>query len=181
MDDNKKDSLNINENMQIEEDYSNDNKENKASNRKKYKKKTLKRITLDPPDEIDYGDDYDQSIHDPEDTSKNLIYENRNNIISRSIIYSPSKKIITDKNNISFSNKDIKKIEEKIEQKNLIEELKTNELKNEENDEIIDIGKDLLEDNNSLKISKNEENKDKIDKKNESDELIDINLDEDKE
>ena len=102
---NKEEKVNFNLNKSINtlEEPKLDNEKSKEPDRRIFKKKTLRRITLDPPDELDFGREDVGIIQKPERNSKNLLYGYNNNATSKSLIYSPSRKINIKKNCSSIS------------------------------------------------------------------------------
>ena len=104
----KKVRFQLNRSVNILDEPETNQKGSNEQSRRKYKKKTLRRITLDPPDELESAGENDQIIQKPEDISRSLLYGNNNNVTSKSLIFSPGKRLKPDKKISSFSTKQLK-------------------------------------------------------------------------
>jgi len=110
--------FNLNKSINALEEPKLDKEKIQEPDRRIFKKKTLRRITLDPPDDLDFRPEDVDIIHKPEEISRNLLYEYNNNVTSKSLIYSPSRKIKIKKICSSISINKMKKSKEKNEQNN---------------------------------------------------------------
>ena len=108
--------FNLSKSINALEDPKLDNEKNREPDKRIFKKKTLRRITLDPLDELDFRPEDVDMIH----------------ATSKSLIYSPSRKINIKKNCSSISIYKIKKNEEKNEQNNENDENNSNKKENNE-------------------------------------------------
>jgi len=122
MNEDKKVRFQLNRSVNILDESETKQKGDKEQNRRQFKKKTLRRITLDPPDELDSGHENDQIIQKPEDVSRSLIYGNNNDATSKSLIFSPGRRLKPEKKISSFSTNKLRKIEKKNESKKVIEQ-----------------------------------------------------------
>ena len=135
---NEKAMTEVNGSIKSLNDLTNNRKENNAMNRRKYKKKTLKRITLDPPDELEFAREGEQTIKKPDEVSRSKNFESSKNIrnmSSNSMMITPHSKLKNGIQNFSLSNHRIFKAEEKWESKNQFEEYKLKKIKFEEGNE----------------------------------------------
>ena len=91
------------------------NKVNEISKRKAFKKKTLKRITLDPPDELGLDDPENEKMNlKPEELSRSLIFE-KGDITSRSLAFDRQVKVKYKKSNLSHSHNKLINLKDKKE------------------------------------------------------------------
>ena len=135
---NEKAMTEVNESLKSLNEFTINRKKNDIINRRKYKKKSLKRITLDPPDELDFVGKGEQIIQKPDDVSRSKIFEsckNIRNMSSNSVLLTPHSKLKNGIQNFSLSNHKLYKAEEKWESKNQIEEYKLKKIKFEEGNE----------------------------------------------
>ena len=157
----------VNGSLKSLNEFTNNRKENDIINRRKYKKKTLKRITLDPPDELEFIGEGEQIIQKPDEVSRSKIFEsckNIRNMSSNSVLLTPHSKLKNGIQNFSLSNHKIYKAEEKWESKNQIEEYKLKKIKFEEGNE--NPKKESESHNFNIKQLINDENSENKDKSN---------------
>ena len=149
-------------------------KKNDAKNRKGHKKKTLKRIKLDCPDELVYSSNCDQIIKKPDEISRSISSQNLN---SRSMISTPHRVLINNgSKNLSLSHNKLPNRAKKGEPKNGIADFKIKKLKFQEGNEShkeennvhnINIKKLISDENNEnkneegIKVNNNEANEKK--------------------
>lgn len=123
-------------------------KKNDANNRKRHKKKTLKRLKLDSPDELVFASNCAQIIKKPDEVSRSINLGSSQNLTSRSMVFTPHQVLINNGiKNLSLSQNKLLNSDHKGETKNRIGELKIKKLKFEEGNE------NHKEDNDSYNIN----------------------------
>jgi hypothetical protein len=121
----------------LEESEKND-QEKDILKRRTFKKKTLRRITLDPPDELGMEEPEMEKVHQkPEELSRSLIFD-KGDLTSRSLAFDKQKKVKFKKTNFSHSNNKVINVDDKKEEKKDIEPYIAKESK-----------KETIKDNNS--------------------------------
>ena len=92
-------------------------KDNQRQNGRAYKKKTLRRITLDPPDELGIEQpEVEKIIQKPEELSRSMLFE-KVDMTSKSMMFASTKKIKQAKKNFSLSNNKQLVVDENTEEK----------------------------------------------------------------
>ena len=148
---------------------------NQYRQRKEFKKKTLRRITLDPPDELGIEEhELEKTIQKPDELSKSIIFDKIHNTTSKSMMFASEKKIPQHKKLSSLStnkklfteeknenNEDKKKIESFEPKKIIFDEKSENDNENKKNNDIIFSIKDEIEKIEKIKNNNNENNNEK--------------------
>ena len=176
----------FNKSVNFLEESEKNEQEKEILKRRTFKKKTLRRITLDPPDELGMNEPEAEKVHQkPEELSRSLIFE-RGDLTSRSLAFDKQKKITFKKTNFSHSNNKVINVDEKKEEKKDIEAYIAKDNKKEAIKDNKDNNKNNgnLEDNFSNKDEneiKNKEENNELDNNYEENKEVDIQFEENEE